>query len=60
MTIFQPKMVFLFANSRFTVLNDGTYLPRITRETCIAIKTNKLCYIQKPKIECKRYSYLLS
>ncbi len=29
------KMDLLFANSRFVVHNDGTYLPRITRETCI-------------------------
>ncbi len=33
MTIFQSKMNFLSANSRFAVQNDGTYLPRITRET---------------------------
>jgi hypothetical protein len=29
---------FLSANSRLAVQNDGTYLPRITRETC----TNKV------------------
>ncbi len=34
-TLFQSKMDFLSANSRFAVQNDGTYLPRITRETCI-------------------------
>ncbi len=34
MTILQSKMDFLSANSRFAVQNDGTYLPRITRETC--------------------------
>jgi hypothetical protein len=34
MTIFQSKMDFLSANSRFAVQNDGTYLLRITRETC--------------------------
>ncbi len=28
-------MDFLSANSGFAVQNDGTYLPRITRETCI-------------------------
>jgi hypothetical protein len=27
-------MGFLSANSGFAVQNDGTYLPRITRETC--------------------------
>ncbi len=37
MTIFQSKMDFLSANSRFAVQNDGTYLPRITRETCTLI-----------------------
>ena len=30
------------ANSRFAVQNDETYLPRITRETCIHIGTNIL------------------
>ncbi len=30
-------MDFLSANSRFAVHNDGTYLLRITRETCIII-----------------------
>ncbi len=35
-TIFQSKMAFLSANSRFAVQNDGPYLPRITRETCIS------------------------
>ncbi len=34
MTLFQSKMDFLSANSRFAVQNDGTYPPRITRETC--------------------------
>jgi hypothetical protein len=34
MIIFQSKMNFLSANSRFAVQNDGTYLLRITRETC--------------------------
>ncbi len=38
--IFQSKMEFLSANSRFAVQNDGTYLPRITRETCTGI----LCF----------------
>ena len=33
MTIFWSKMDFLFANSRFAVKNDRTYLPPITRET---------------------------
>ncbi len=28
-------MDFLSPNSRFAVQNDGTYLPQITRETCI-------------------------
>ena len=37
MTIFQSKMDFLSANSRFAVKNVRTYLPRITRETCIII-----------------------
>jgi hypothetical protein len=37
MSIFQLKMDFLSANSRFAVQNDGTYLPRITRETCTRI-----------------------
>jgi len=32
---FSVKMDLLSANSRFEVQNDGTYLPRITRETCI-------------------------
>jgi hypothetical protein len=32
---FQSKMDFLSENSRFDVQNDGTYLPKITRETCI-------------------------
>jgi hypothetical protein len=30
------NMAFLTANSRFAVLNDETYPPRITRKTCIA------------------------
>jgi hypothetical protein len=30
------NMAFLTANSRFAVLNDETFPPRITRETCIA------------------------
>jgi hypothetical protein len=34
MTIFQSKMDFLSANSRFGVRNGRTYLPQITRETC--------------------------
>ncbi len=38
MTLFQSKMDFLSANSRFAVQNDRTYLPLITRETCITIK----------------------
>ncbi len=32
--IFHSKMDFLPANSRFAVQNDGSYLPRITWETC--------------------------
>ncbi len=32
-------MDFLSANSGFAVQNDGTYLPRITRETCTYLKT---------------------
>jgi hypothetical protein len=36
MTIVQSKMDFLSANSRYVVKNDGTYLPRITRETCMS------------------------
>ncbi len=31
-------MDFSFANSGFGVQNDGTYLPKIMRETCISIK----------------------
>jgi len=27
-------MDFLYANSKFAVQNEGTYLPRILRETC--------------------------
>jgi hypothetical protein len=43
MIIFQSKMDFLSANSRFAVQNDGTYLSRIMRETC----NNKLqLYLQ--------------
>ena len=34
MTISLSKMDFLYANSIFAVQNEGTYLPRITRETC--------------------------
>ncbi len=34
-TICQSKMDFLSANSRFAVQNDWTYLPRITKETCV-------------------------
>ncbi len=33
---FQSKCVFLSANSVFSVQNSGTYLPRITRLTCIS------------------------
>ncbi len=33
-TIFQSKLDFLSANSRFAVQNGGPYLPRITMETC--------------------------
>ncbi len=38
MTIFQPKINFLSANSRFTVQNGATYLPRMTMKTCIYLK----------------------
>ncbi len=34
MTIFQSKIDFLSTNSRCAIQNDGTFLPRITRETC--------------------------
>ena len=34
MTILKSKLDFLYANSVFKVQNEGTYLPRITRETC--------------------------
>ncbi len=34
-------MDFLFANSGFAVQIDGTYLPRITRETCIHEKNER-------------------
>ncbi len=33
---------FLSANSRFAVQNDGTYLPRISRETCMGRLINLL------------------
>jgi hypothetical protein len=33
-TIFLPKKGLLSANSRFAVQNDGTYLTRLTSETC--------------------------
>ncbi len=35
MTLFQSKMDFLSAHSSFAVQNDGTHLPRITREIWI-------------------------
>ncbi len=37
MKIFQLKIDFLSANSRFAFQNDGTYQPRITRETCVLL-----------------------
>jgi hypothetical protein len=46
MTIFQSKMAFLSANSRFAVQNDRMYLPRITRETC----TVNCCYLSNDVI----------
>ncbi len=42
MTIFQSKIDFLSANSRFAVQNDGTYLPRITRDNCTPLKSSKI------------------
>ena len=39
-------MDFLYANSIFTVQNEGTYLPRITRETCT------LFFAQDLRAEC--------
>ncbi len=34
MTLFQSKMDFSSANSRFAVQNDGTYLSQISRQNC--------------------------
>ncbi len=44
-TIFQSKMDFLSVISRFAVQNDGTYLPRITRETCIVYLWSHFWYL---------------
>jgi hypothetical protein len=62
MTLFQSKMDFLSANSRFAVQNDGTYIPRITRETCIhedlliteqlSVKQMYHCFRRKAKDDC--------
>jgi hypothetical protein len=46
MTFFQSKIDFLSANSRFAVQNDGTYLPRITRETCSLEFPSKVMYAE--------------
>ncbi len=43
--IFQLKLNSLFANSRFAIQNDWTYLPRITRKTCTHGK-NKMSEIK--------------
>jgi hypothetical protein len=47
---FLSKMDFLYANSRFQIQNDGTYLQRISRETCTTIWTLKTYYLQYYKI----------
>jgi hypothetical protein len=48
------KMDFLSGNSRFAVQNDGTYLPRITRETCSTkkkfSKIKFFCELKQQKI----------
>jgi len=39
-------MDFLSANSGFAVQNDGTYLPRITRETCTSFLEAKKIFLK--------------
>ena len=45
-------MDFLSANSGFAIQNDGKFLPRITRETCIRVllfhKKAKLLVVEHP------------
>ncbi len=43
-------MAFLYANSRFTFQNNGTYLPQITRETCTVID-KVLSFCKKPNFQ---------
>ncbi len=40
----QIKNGFFSANSRFVVQNDGTYLPRISREPCISMGFSSIAY----------------
>jgi hypothetical protein len=57
MIIFQSKMDFLSANSRFAVQKDGSYLPHKKRETCIS----KLMLFQiKEQQQEQHLSYLIS
>jgi hypothetical protein len=51
-TIFQSKLDFLSANSRFAVQNGGPNLPRITRETCILLLYMLYSTIYKPVQSC--------
>jgi hypothetical protein len=50
--IYQSKMNFLSANSRFAVQNDGTYLLRITRETCLLSEVGAAVLIE----DCVMYT----
>ncbi len=47
MILFHSKKDFLSANSRFANQNHGTYLPRITTETCINRTPQKMLLIQR-------------
>ncbi len=51
MLIFQSKVEFLSANSRFAVQNDRTYLPRITRETCM--RNSQICELSRKMASMK-------
>ena len=49
MTVFYSTIDFLSTNSGLGVQNDGTYLPRITRETCLIFLTLRSNASRAPK-----------
>ncbi len=53
MIIFKSKRNFLSENSRFAVQNGGTYLPQITRETCMLMRRcSEPSFIVEPLFLC--------